>query len=178
MNVGTYIGLRLLEVECKFPSYFDEGLEAYFTCLDEEFDSFLRCQTRIQEIAGGDLSTLKTLYISLLCEITKTPPEFNVDVIFEAFMMSRDYIRYFKLKQNGMFAMAICIWLGEFINNCGEVNWNKDRNTFFYQTKRIAIILNTVIDSTVSNVIYIVRKIVDDSSKLLPTLLGRILTAS
>ena len=177
MNVGTYIGLRLLEVECNFPSYFDNCLEVYFTRLDEEYASFARCKTKIREITGGDLTMLKTFYVSLLCEVTKTPPEFNIDVIFKVFMLSRDYIQYLKLQRNGMFAMTICIWLGEFINNCGEVNWNEDRKSFFYQTKRFMIILNVVIDDTINNVLYSIKKFAVDSNRLLPLLLGRILRA-
>ena len=148
MDPGRYVGLKLLEVECGFPSYFDAELEHYYTCLDEEYNSYLRTQALIEDLSGATLVQVKENYINLLCSIANSPPQFNSDTVYDAFMLTRDYIRYYQMQRNGLYAVALCYWLGNFIDKC-NIDWTLRENHIYDKGTRLANYVTQSVFSTV-----------------------------
>lgn len=149
MNLGRYVTLRLLEIECGFPPCYDKEMEAIFKLLNEEFISAMRHKTEIEHISGGDLDLLRRKYVDLVVDITKSPPKIDVNVVYAVFMLSRDYIVYFQNQRNGMFAMAVSYWLGDFIDS-SAVEITAPRNTLFYKRKCFMELVNHVVVTSFS----------------------------
>lgn len=144
MNQGRYVTLRLLEIECGYPTYYDKELEPSFKALDEEYNSFMRCKTNIEHISGGDLNLLKIKYVELLVSITKSPPNVDINVTFAVFMLSRDYVVHFQNQRNGMFATAICYWVGNFIDS-NHIELREPRDSLYYKREYFMIHVNHVV---------------------------------
>ena len=156
MNPGRYVALRLLEIECGFPSYYDEILEPYFISLDEEYSSSLRVETLIKDISGPTLVQVKNSYIELLCRVTKSPPQINIDTMYAVFMLSRDYIKHYQIQRNALYAIAICHWVGNFIDE-SDVERDAPCHSLFYEKKQVISLMNYGFDFVISSIYKLFR---------------------
>ena len=153
MEQGKYVTLRLLENECGFPPYYEERMETGFRILDAEFNSRNRAMLTNVKIDGDDLVEIKEKYDEMIADITQYNSTVSNEEMFAVFLMSREYIFQFQAQRNGMFAMAICHWVGEFIDT-RFVGLIMPRDRCCYKNKSVLEFVNHVF---VTSVIYSCR---------------------
>lgn len=136
-DVSNYVCLRLLEVECGFPSVYNETLEAHFKELDDEFNYCKHTFSVYQLPMAKDFIELDEHYMALLRGIMSEHPSQVVDATaaYTIFLITRNLIQFYKYHHKSEFAMVVCFRMRNFLRYC-TIDWDEPRNTYFYRRMR------------------------------------------
>ena len=144
-DVGRYVCLRLLEIECGFPTTYNDKIEHYFKELDSEYNFFKdQLPTSYTFPMAKSIEELNQHYIGLMDgvmqgarRITSLQRGLDITAVYSMFIITRWYVQFYKSKRHGDFAMALCFWLKTLIG-LWDIDWDEPRNTKFYKIYRVS----------------------------------------
>ena len=70
--------------------------------------------------------------------------------MYAVFMLSRDYIKHYQIQRNALYAIAICHWVGNFIDE-SDVERDAPCHSLFYKKKQEISLMNHGFDFVISS---------------------------